>query len=72
MIMLMLPTIVTATSAVVISSDTLATKVISPAGQSIDISPTYTTNLPNFLANGAQWLIVAGKDSTLAGYTATF
>ncbi len=71
-VILILPTIITANVAVVISSQSATATIISPAGLSAGISAIAETNNPNYLGNGAKWLKIAGLGSPPSGYTATF
>ncbi len=68
----MLPTILTANVAVIISSQKATATITTPAGESVGISGIYETNYPDGLGNGAKWLKVAGLSSPPPGYTATF
>lgn len=46
----------------IVVSSPETTTVISPANQQVDLSNYYTTNHPNFLGYGPQWVWLKGPN----------
>jgi hypothetical protein len=55
-----------------ISSSTSSANILSPLGYTLVTESYHTTNNPNFLGNGAQWIWLNGSSSWPLGFTAKF
>lgn len=55
-----------------ISSSTTSANILSPPGYTLVAESYHTTNNPNYLGNGAQWIWLNGTSSWPIGFTAKF
>jgi hypothetical protein len=57
---------------VIVLSDATSTTIVSPVNQTVGVEKYHTTNNPNFLGDGAQWIWNNASDSWPNGYNSTF
>jgi len=56
----------------IVLSNPSTTTIISPTGNFVVQESYHTTNNPNFLGTGAEWIWLNGSDAWPVGFNATF